>query len=320
MTSTLSAQGQLLAGLTATLTAGLAGLVATTNGVRVMWPREDLVQLVADGTLSAFPFVVIVLGDEKLAAQQATATAYGTAYNRQGPMVNGQATVLYETARWQCPVTLTIVAAGERGPDVADGLRAAIKVALRRSPGARVVLENATGGAFTLSVNGKTTAPVAYNALSASVQSACAAASISATVAGNAGGPYSVVPTGADAVGYVTGSGAGLTFDPVLGGSLTVTQLGTVAQGATPSYVVQLPDDLETAGVVPGPNYGLTARLYDLGAHLDFSLAARDLYRVDLRFRAEYSEFRAEVVTIATGVTLRDTIATGLSITLTPSV
>ncbi len=316
--STLSAQGQLLAGLYATLSNGLAGQVAATDGIRVMWPREDLVQRVASGDLSCFPLVVIGLGDEK-PAPSSTATAFGTANNRQGPTVNGVATVLYETARWQCPLTLTIVAAGERGPDVADGLRGAIKATLRRSPGARVLIDSATGGTFTLSVNGKTTGAVAYNATASAVQSALGAASISATVAGSAGGPYSVMPTSSAAGGVVTGSGANLTFDPTTGGRFAVTQLGTTAQGATPSYTVQLPDDLETATVVPGPQYGLTARLVDSGASLDFKEANRDLYRVILRFTAYYSEYRPQTISIATGVTLRDTIGVGIPITLTPS-
>ncbi len=85
------------------------------------------------------------------------------------------------------------------------------------SSAARVTIGAATAGTFTLTVNGKTTAGIAYNAAAATVQAALATANISASVSGPAQGPYSVVPTAGDAGFAVTGSGAGLT-----GGSFAV--------------------------------------------------------------------------------------------------
>lgn len=69
-----------------------------------------------------------------------------------------------------------------------------------------------TGGDFTLSVGGQTTAPIAYNATAANVKSALEALSTvgagNATVTGSAGGPYSVTLANG---GTVTGNGSGLT-------------------------------------------------------------------------------------------------------------
>lgn len=71
-----------------------------------------------------------------------------------------------------------------------------------------------TGGDFTLTVGGQTTAPIVYNAASTAVQSALIALSNvgtgNATVTGTAGGPYSVSLTTAG-VATVTADGSGLT-------------------------------------------------------------------------------------------------------------
>ena len=69
-----------------------------------------------------------------------------------------------------------------------------------------------TGGTFTLSVGGQTTAPLANNASAATVDSALEALSTvgtnNATVTGSAGGPYSISLANG---GVLTASGAGLT-------------------------------------------------------------------------------------------------------------
>lgn len=72
-----------------------------------------------------------------------------------------------------------------------------------------------TGGTFTLSFNGNTTAGIAYNAAAATVQTAVqglGGAASAATVTGSAGGPYTIT-LGAvgSAAGPITASGAGLT-------------------------------------------------------------------------------------------------------------
>lgn len=69
-----------------------------------------------------------------------------------------------------------------------------------------------TGGTFTLTYAGQTTAGIAYNAAASAVQSALEALSTigsgNATVTGSSGGPYTVV---IETPGTLTGSGAGLT-------------------------------------------------------------------------------------------------------------
>lgn len=72
-----------------------------------------------------------------------------------------------------------------------------------------------TGGTFTLSGNGATTATIAYNAASATVQTAVRTLGgpfANATVAGSAGGPFTItLGVVGVAAGPLTASGAGLT-------------------------------------------------------------------------------------------------------------
>lgn len=74
-----------------------------------------------------------------------------------------------------------------------------------------VTTNGSTGGTFTLTLDGKTTTAIAYNATAATVKSAIAAlddgyTTDNVTVTGSTGGPYTVtVP------GLLTGSGASLT-------------------------------------------------------------------------------------------------------------
>ncbi len=87
-----------------------------------------------------------------------------------------------------------------------------------------------TGGTFTLTFNGQTTAGIAYNATGATVQTAFLLLSSvgagNATVTGSAGGPYTVTFTGslANTSLALTGSGAALT-----GGSATLTSVNSDA-------------------------------------------------------------------------------------------
>lgn len=80
-----------------------------------------------------------------------------------------------------------------------------------------VTIGPATGGTFTLSYGGQTTAAIAYNAAASAVQSALQAlSSISAngvSVSGAAAGPYTVTFTGQMQANptAITGNGAGLT-------------------------------------------------------------------------------------------------------------
>jgi hypothetical protein len=92
-----------------------------------------------------------------------------------------------------------------------------------------------TGGTFTLTYSGQTTAAIAYNATAAAVQTALAALSNigagNVTVTGANGGPYTVAFVGTLAntdVAQMTASGAGLTG----GTSPGVTVATTTAGGA----------------------------------------------------------------------------------------
>lgn len=105
-----------------------------------------------------------------------------------------------------------------------------------------------TGGTFTLTYGGQTTAGIAYNAAASAVQSALVAlSSISTgnvTVTGSAGGPYTVTFTGALAgtdVAQMTSSGAGLTGGTSPAATVTTATAGVFAQdpnGYIPSGTV----------------------------------------------------------------------------------
>lgn len=88
-----------------------------------------------------------------------------------------------------------------------------------------VSLGSPSAGNFTLTYKGQTTANIAYNAASSAVQTALQALSTigagNATVAGSAGGPYTVTFAGtlASDTTALTGNGGGLT-----GGTFLITQ------------------------------------------------------------------------------------------------
>lgn len=115
-----------------------------------------------------------------------------------------------------------------------------------------------TGGTFTLTFEGDTTAPIAFDALAAAVQSALEGLDNlepgDVTVTGAAGGPYSVLF--ADALGNVTqmtASGAGLTG----GTSPTVT----VATGAEGTSLTDIGYRAPQVGSDPTPN-GISVELW----------------------------------------------------------
>lgn len=108
-----------------------------------------------------------------------------------------------------------------------------------------VTLANATGGTFTLTYNGETTAPIAYNAANTAVKSALEAlpniADGSLTVTGSAGGPYTVTFGSGVNEPQMTASNANLT-----GSSPTVT-VATTTAGAAQNIAGILYDTVEFA-------------------------------------------------------------------------
>ncbi len=99
-----------------------------------------------------------------------------------------------------------------------------------------------TGGTFTITFQGQTTAGVAYNASSATLQTALEALSNIApgdiTVTGSAGGPYTVTflaTYAATDVQQMTGSGASLT-----GGAVTVITTQEAAAGVNEKQQVEI--------------------------------------------------------------------------------
>lgn len=101
-----------------------------------------------------------------------------------------------------------------------------------------------TGGSFTLTYSGETTAAIAYNAAASAVQSALLALTNlspgDVTVTGSAGGPYTLTFGGnlsGQNVAALTASGAGLT-----GGSTPgVTMATTTAGGGTGTDGLDVP-------------------------------------------------------------------------------
>ena len=135
-----------------------------------------------------------------------------------------------------------------------------------------VTITSATGGTFTLTFNGQTTAPIAYNATAATVQAALAALSTvfasSVTVTGAAGGPFTVSLVGLLATTQLplTGNGASLT-----GGTLGITTtVPTLSKLWRFFPNVTGPDILSTFSVEKGSTAGAGAFAY--GSVTDFSI------------------------------------------------
>lgn len=114
-----------------------------------------------------------------------------------------------------------------------------------------VTLTSATGGTFTLSFGGQTTAAIAFNAAASAVQTALEALSTigagNVAVTGAAGGPYTVTfqnALGATDVAQMTASGALLT-----GTSPSVAVATTTPGVAAVTGIAYVP--LAAAGVTP---------------------------------------------------------------------
>ena len=121
-----------------------------------------------------------------------------------------------------------------------------------------------TGGTFTVSHGGATSAPIAYNAAAAAVQTAIRAlggAVATATVSGAAGGPYTVtLGVAGVASGPITANGSGLTG------------------GTSPKVVVTTTPNLDTGLRAIGGDWGqcawgqgmdLTVRVSDVASYVD---------------------------------------------------
>lgn len=91
-----------------------------------------------------------------------------------------------------------------------------------------------TGGTFTLTFSGQTTAGIAFNAAASAVQSALNALSNldGVTVTGSAGGPYTVTfPADMGNVAQMTADATGLT-----GGTAPAVNVATTTPGVAPSF------------------------------------------------------------------------------------
>jgi hypothetical protein len=152
-----------------------------------------------------------------------------------------------------------------------------------------------TGGTFTLTLEGETTAAIAYNATAAAVQTALEGLSNLApgdvTVTGAAGGPYTITFGGARAgadVPQMTASGAGLTggTSPAVGVATTTAGGATVA-GAGTAEGFLFSNERMRAG---GPDVG--AALHWRGVIKVSNLPANS--GLDAAARAQLTRFRFE--------------------------
>lgn len=130
------------------------------------------------------------------------------------------------------------------------------------------------GGTFTVTVNGQTTAGVAYNATAGTLQTALEALSNVApgdvTVTGSAGGPYTLTWGGAHANENMTvsSSGASLTGGTSPAATTTTTQQGGITDiAAVPILAGQVDVYLDNAGA----GIGTTKLLTDFAAEWNIS-------------------------------------------------
>lgn len=121
-----------------------------------------------------------------------------------------------------------------------------------------------TGGTFTLTFSGQTTAAIAYNASAAAVQAALVALSTigagNVTVTGSAGGPYTVTFVGA----LANTNTAQMTATPSLtGGSSPTVNVATVTGGGT---------DSGTAGLETARGHLAATKVVRAGFNVDGAL------------------------------------------------
>lgn len=128
-----------------------------------------------------------------------------------------------------------------------------------------------TGGTFTVTVNGQTTAGVAYNASAGTLQTALEALSNvvpgDVSVTGSAGGPYTLTwaATFANTNMTVTSSGASLTGGTTPAATTTTTQQGGITDIAcVPILAGQVDVYMDTAGA----GLGTTKLTTDFAAEL----------------------------------------------------
>ena len=126
-----------------------------------------------------------------------------------------------------------------------------------------------TGGTFTLTFDGQTTAGIAFNAAAAAVQSALEALSNLApgdvTVTGAAGGPYTATFTAAEGdIPQMTASGAGLT-----GGTAPAVVIATTTPG---NNLTDIGYRAPQVGVDPTP-FGVSLEFWS-GAIVDGAYSA----------------------------------------------
>ncbi len=172
---------------------------------------------------------------------------------RTSPLIVEDRSWLGDAADTQTPRSMTLVtAAFTKNTHYPNGVLKSGTVIARFTSGANVGLWGPyagrttevqtatitgapTGGTWTLTVGGETTAGIAYNATAAAVQAALEALpNVSAgdiVVTGSAGGPYSLTFSGAGAgtnVAAVTASAAGLT-----GGTSPAVTIATLTGGGS---------------------------------------------------------------------------------------
>ena len=201
-----------------------------------------------------------------------TATATGVAIDQRDPAppryIGYTARVIIDKATGG---NFTLTTGGHTTGNIAhNAATSAVAAALNALPsvGAAAVDEvqtvtiDATGGDFTLTYGAQTTGNIAYNAAASAVQTALRAltsiGSTGCSVAGSAGGPYTVTfagPLAAQNLALMTGNDAGLT-----GGahSVTIAQetaghplvAGVAVTGTPGDYVIEFvgaPDPAITA-------------------------------------------------------------------------
>lgn len=155
-----------------------------------------------------------------------------------------------------------------------------------------------TGGSFTLTYDGQTTAPIAYNATAAQVRSALAALDTldanDITVTGS--GPYVVTFGGSDLAGtnvaqmtstgsFTGGTTPGVTVATTTGGDGAVTVNGvaipsqTYDNAAPGGAIPGFPDKIDSLLYAPGSFLFLDGGSLDLGLVRDSGLNARNRYR-----------------------------------------
>lgn len=162
-----------------------------------------------------------------------------------------------------------------------------------------------TGGTFTLSFNGATTAGIAYNAANTAVQSALQALSTigsgNATVTGS--GPYTVTFAGTLAnqnVPLLTGSGAGLT-----GGTSPGVTVALTTQGVG-TDLLYLPAGYTDLGHLStdGVSFGRSTDISDVNSFGSVEPTRSDVTNDTITMQVTCQETKLQTISMYTGTTL----------------